>query len=340
MAVIVKYGNGTVTDTYLGLIGNALTELGEEVTYVDSWRKVLTCPKDELIVDSLSREAFQLILRGYRHIILWFQGLDPEENWLVMHSRLKLAALNLMERIVVRNVNFTLYVSEAMKKYITVKYGIKENDDRCYCMPCMNTELHPESFFAPGKYREPSFAYVGSLTVWQSFEETAALYAAIEKAFDFRTRFLVFTGEREKAEQIIRAAGIRNYAIDFVPNEKLPEALAPVKYGFILRKDNPVNRVSTPTKISTYLSCGVIPVYSRCLEDFDTAARQMHYTVPDGGDLIKRLKETEAQPIGPDDVLAEYRRIFNTYYDPKLHLEKLKAKLKPLYESEWKRNGK
>ncbi len=337
MAVIVKGDNGTVTDTYLELIGKALSELGEDVNYVDSIEKVESYPKDELIVDAISLEAFHLIRRGYRHIILWFQGLAPEENYLVRHSFFKLTAFNLMEWFVIRHLDFTLYVSETMKAYISRKYRIVQNESRCYCMPCMNTELHPDAFFAPGKYQETTFAYVGSLTVWQSFEETAALYAEIEKSFDFRSRFLVFTGEQERAEQIIKSTGIRNYAIDFVPNEKLPDALAGVKYGFIIRKDNAVNRVATPTKISTYLSCGVIPIYSPCLEDFAAAARNMTYAVPDGDNLIKHLKDLESETIDPNDVLAEYREVFDNYYNQTKHLEKLKAKLKPVYESEWKK---
>ena len=282
MAVIVKGENGIVTDTYLELIGKVLSELGENVSYVDSYRKVFAFPKDELVVDALSRETFRLILHGYRHILFWFQGLDPEENYLVMRSRLKLAVLNLMEWFDVRHIDFTLYVSEAMKRYLTQKYRIAPDESRCYCMPCMNTELHPDAFFAENKYESLNFAYVGSLSVWQSFEETAELYAKIEKAFDQRTRFLVFTGDQDDAEKILKRKGIRNYTVGFVPNEQLPRALADVKYGFIVRKDNIVNRVATPTKISTYLSCGVIPIYSECLEDFAAAAKTLTYAIPAG----------------------------------------------------------
>lgn len=48
----------------------------------------------------------------------------------------------------------------------------------------------------------------------------------------------------------------------------MSEALADVKFGFVLRNDVPVNRVATPTKLSSYLSAGVIPVFSKYLKDF------------------------------------------------------------------------
>ena len=337
MAVIVKGDNGTVSDTYLEMIGETLSGLGEKVCYVDSYRKVFDFPKDELVVNAISLETFHLILRGYRHIILWFQGVAPEENYLVHHNLLKLAVFNMIEWVVVRSIDFSLYVSETMKRYMAKKYRLPANEDRCYCMPCMNTELHPEAFFGENKYGEMRFAYVGSLTVWQSFEDTADLYAEIEKAFGGRTRFLVFTGEKEKAEQILKSRGIRNYTIDFVPNEQLPAALSGVKYGFIVRKDNTVNRVATPTKISTYLSCGVIPIYSTCLEDFDRAAKNMRYVVPAGADLISRLQAMESAPIDPEEVLREYQGIFGSYYARDRHMRNLKAKLAPVYEALWKK---
>ena len=336
MAVIIKYDNGTVTDTYLELIGRALSELGEPVSYVDSYRKVRSYPKNELVVCSISLEAFELSLRGYRHIILWFQGLPPEENYMVRGSRLKLAVFNLIEWFSVRRMDFFLFVSETMKKYIVRKYRIGPVEDRSCCIPCMNTELYPEAFYAEGKYSGLTFAYTGSLAVWQAFDKTAALYAEIEKAFDHRSEFLVYTSEREKAEQILKEKGVRNYVIGCVPKDELPAALAKAKYGFIIREDNPVNRVATPTKISTYLSCGLIPIYSSCLEDFAAAAKGMEYAVSDEGDIIGKLKAMENRAIEPEAVLAEYKKLFDSYYSQEQYLELLRAKLKPVYEKIWK----
>lgn len=332
MAVIIKGDNGTVTDTYLELIGSALEDMGESVRYEHDYKKVFALPKNELIVTALSLEAFHLILHGHRRIILWLQGIAPEENYLVRGSRIRQAVFNLIEWFVVRHVDFMLFVSESMKKYVLQKYKMASKESRTYCMPCMNTELHPESFLEPGKYDGPTFAYVGSMTPWQSFEETADLYAKIERSFDYRSKFLVFTGDQEKASKILRDKGIKHYSVDYIPNEKLPTALAGVKYGFILRKDNIVNRVATPTKISTYLSSGVIPIYSRCLEDFDAVAQNMTYVVSNSENIIDKLKTMEALRIDPEAVLKEYREIFDTYYNRQKHKEALKVKLRPVYE--------
>ena len=337
MAIIVKCDNGTVTDTYMELIGQVLTDLGEKNIYVDSSKMVYSFPKDELIVVALSLEAFQLILHGYRHILFWNQGLAPEENYLVRKSWIKLSVFNIIEWFTFRHVDFMLFVSETMKRYIYAKYKIIPDDKFSYCMPCMNTGLHPDAFLTKNKYNELSFVYVGSMRVWQSFEDTVDLYAKIEKTFNYQSKLFVFTADQEIAVEVLRNKGVEKYVIDYVPNEKLPSVLAGIKYGFILRKDNIVNRVATPTKISTYLSCGVIPIYSSCLEDFTEVAQNMTYAVSYSEDVIDKLKAIESRQINPDDVLKEYKMIFDTYYNQKKHMKNLKEKLKPVYEQKWKK---
>ena len=328
MAVIIKENNGLVTNTYFEIIGKSLSNLGEEVKYVDSVNDALTCNKNEIIVCALPLEALRLILCGYRHIIYWYQGLPAEECFLVQNNRIKYYVWNMIEWFVIRHLDFILFVSETMKSYVSQKNKINLDERRCYVMPCMNTTLHQEAFIKSGKYQNRIFAYVGSLTKWQSFEETAALYKKIEEAFDGHTLFKIFTWDQDEAKDIIDKLRIQNYEIDYVDNTELPTVLADVKYGFILRKDNIVNRVATPTKISSYLSCGVIPIYSDCLEDFSKIAKEMKYAVSDHEDIITKLKFLESDEIYPDDILQEYERVFNTYYNQTKHMSALTEKLR------------
>ena len=328
MAVIIKENNGLVTNTYFEIIGKSLSNLGEEVKYVDSVNDALTCNKNEIIVCALPLEALRLILCGYRHIIYWYQGLPAEECFLVQNNRIKYYVWNMIEWFVIRHLDFILFVSETMKSYVSQKNKINLDERRCYVMPCMNTTLHPEAFIKSGKYQNRIFAYVGSLTKWQSFEETAALYKKIEEAFDGHTLFKIFTWDQDEAKDIIDKLRIQNYEIDYVNNTELPTVLADVKYGFILRKDNIVNRVATPTKISSYLSCGVIPIYSDCLEDFSKIAKEMKYAVSDHEEIITKLKILESDEIYPDDILQEYERVFNTYYNQTKHMSALTEKLR------------
>lgn len=328
MAVIIKENNGLVTNTYFEIIGESLINLGEEVKYVDSVNYALSCNKNEIIVCALPLEALRLILCGYRHIIYWYQGLPAEECYLVQNSKIKYHVWGLIEWFIIRHLDFILFVSETMKKYVLRKYKMTLDDKRCYVMPCMNTTLHLEAFMKSGKYQNKTFTYVGSLTKWQSFEETAILYKKIEEAFNGHSLFKIFTWDQDKAKDIIDKLKIQNYEIDYVDNADLPTVLADVKYGFILRKDNIVNRVATPTKISSYLSCGVIPIYSECLEDFSKTAKGMKYAVSDNEDIVTKLRTLESEEICQDDILQEYERIFNTYYNQTKHMAALTEKLR------------
>ena len=331
MAVIIKEDNGVVTNTYFEIIGRAFSNLGEKVSYVDSIEEVFSHKRDEIIVCALPLEAFRLILRGYHHIVYWFQGLPAEECYLVQNSKIKYYIWSLIEWFVIRHLDFIFFVSETMKTYVSQKYKMHLDEKRCHVMPCMNTTIHPEAFMKSGKYQNRIFTYVGSLTKWQSFEETAALYKKIEETFDGHSMFKILTWDREKAEKIISGLDIQNFSVDYVENRDLPAALADVKYGFILRKDNIVNRVATPTKISSYLSCGVIPIYSECLQDFAKKAKGMKYAVNDSKDLVSELKKLESEEISPDDVLREYEEVFNTYYNQEKNISVLSEKLKILY---------
>lgn len=56
----------------------------------------------------------------------------------------------------------------------------------------------------------------------------------------------------------------------------MTDTLRDVKFGFVLRDDIAVNNVATPTKLSSYLSAGVIPIYSSALKDFYEKTKFMH----------------------------------------------------------------
>lgn len=78
----------------------------------------------------------------------------------------------------------------------------------------------------------------------------------------------VFTFSVDQANKLLEERGIKNYSVTSVPPDQMTEALRDVKFGFVLRDDIAVNNVATPTKLSSYLSAGVIPVYSTALKDF------------------------------------------------------------------------
>lgn len=327
MALVVKCNNGIVTDAYLELIGSALCACGHTVAYTNDFSDALELDKSEIVVVARTVEAFRLIVKGYKKVIMWFQGIDPEESYMKHKSKLRYAVLSFIEKTILKKSWFNLFVSSEMLRHYQRKYKLQILDDSYYVMPCQNTQLHPEAFDPEDKYKKNIFVYTGSMAVWQKFEDTVKVYKEIENSGLKNCEFWVFTGEKEKAEDILEKYQVKEYKIDFVKNTELPKALAQAKYGFIIREDTTVNRVATPTKISTYLSCGLIPIYSKCLAGFEDVATSMKYVVVYDEHYQTKIQEFDRNEISSKEILAEYEEIFSLYYNNELHKENLKSKI-------------
>lgn len=329
MVVIVKCNNGIVTDKYLEVIGNSFKEVNcGDVKYVSNYKDALEYDKDTVVVVARIVDAIQLFFRKYNRIVMWFQGIEPEESYMTHHSKFRFYILNYLEKYIIQHSVFKFFVSEEMILHYERKYKLKLEKDTYYCMPCLNTGIHTAAFKADRKYENNYFAYVGSMAVWQKFEETVNIYKKIEKLGLENTKLFVFTGEKQKAEEILKRKGVEKYSIDFVSNNKLSKALEGIKYGFIIREDTAVNRVATPTKISTYLSCGLIPIYSSCLKDFDAIAQKMKFVICDNEIMYKKLNYFNDYIINSDEIYCEYEKIFNSYYSEKVHSDSIKQLLK------------
>lgn len=325
---MVKCSNSQVTDYYLEQVGEAFSRTGHMVKYVQSLHGAFSESKENIMVAANIVDAIKAYMRGYRKLVVWFQGVEPEESYMRHKSMVRYIILSRMEKFVLRRALFRIFVSEAMRRHYERKYGLDIPERTCFCMPCLNTEIHEEAFAKEGKYQGNTFVYVGSLAVWQKFEQTVECYKDVEDTGVPGAKFIVFTKEQEKAKQVLTKYKVRNYEVKYVPNSELPKHLSSAKYGFIIRDDSIVNRVATPTKISTYLSCGVIPIYSTVLEDFHHVAGQMKYVIPYSERLVESINRLSASGINHMDVLKEYKEVFDRYYNIKKYVAGLTSKLR------------
>lgn len=324
MALVVKCNNGIVTDEYLELIGSALQECGYPVDYTNDFSQALKLNKGEIIVVARTVEAFKLITKGYKKVIVWFQGIEPEESYMAHHSKIRYSVLSFMEKVILKGSMFNVFVSNEMLRHYQRKYKLQMPEFSYYVMPCQNTVLHPDAFKPQDKYKKNIFVYTGSMAVWQKFEDTVKAYKEIEESGIPNCEFWVFTSEKEEAKRLLDKYDVNAYKIDFVKNTELPKVLAPAKYGFIIREDTPVNRVATPTKISTYLSCGLLPIYSECLVAFSEIASSMKYVVLHDENFVSKIEKFSKVEISNTDVFAEYQTVFKRCYDSNIHRDNLK----------------
>ena len=298
--------NPEVTDYYLETIGNSYIKMGQRVAYFKDWKEC-KAKKDDVVVVTRYKEVLRMIATRKKYVY-WVQGILPEENFALYHSKIKYALYDLIEKVIFTHTNKKKYllvmVSERMKIHYENKYNCKVNS--YYIMPCNNDSIHEFSFFEKDKYSENVFCYAGGLNVWQCIEETLCLYKQIEER-DNSSKLLMLVKNHDLAKELVKKYNIKNVEYDFVPVDKLPEKLKSVKYGFIVREDVELNRVATPTKLMTYMGNGVIPILSDCLEGLTENLVDTKYLIK-----LKNTQDVESILQGMK-IDVDNQEIFNDY---------------------------
>lgn len=316
--IYINYANIVVLNVYLDIIKDALTLVGYDCEYIKTLENI---NKQDLIIFPMGKDAFKYYFKGFRNFILWQQGATGAESYMRHRSKIRRFILNYMDCFAMNKAKMIFYVSQYMLKYYE-NIAHKEFSKKSYVMPCFNESLD-SSVFEKKDYKKKIFTYVGSLDLWQCFKETADIYAEIEKNVN-DTFFKVLTFNTEKAEQILREKKIKNYSVDYVPKEQVRKELEEATYGFIIRHDIDVNRVATPTKISSYLSAGVLPIYSSCLKDFNIQAKDKECAFSlNLGENLEDLLHYINSDFNKENIQKEIEILFNEYYSTQNHIKNI-----------------
>jgi len=319
------------TAYYIDLIKNAFVSSGFEVaTFHKNDFEIKTT--DYVVV--VSPYDFLSVYRRNRKakIIMWFQGLLPEENKMLMGSslsqKLRFPIYNWMEKKTIHKSFFNFFVSDRMKKHYSEKYGYK--DTNFLIIPCYNKNLNKDYFSSAIKPKS-SFVYAGGIYPWQCFKETISVFKEIEN--ENNNAFLtVLTKDQEKAENMIQKEGIKNYKINYVPLEEVMSELGKHKYGFLLREDNIVNNCATPTKMNTYLSAGLIPIHTYAVHSFNEHINLKGFEIK--GELENQKNKLAEEILKHDSIEVDYDHYFAVcqsnfkgYFDDSYHIDKIKSEL-------------
>lgn len=302
------------TSHYLASVTQALAHLGHRLVHSLDLADI---PRNANVLTVECKSASRLSLRRPdTRLWQWLQGLYPEEARWQFDSRLREVVWNRLEAWTLRRSEGVLMVSHAMQQHFAAKYPGLRLDSTV--MPCVNSTLAPDAFHLPGKYDRPSFVYAGGLQRWQCIEATLAAFAAINRKVPQATLTLL-TADIDRAAAIVQSFGTPATTIAYVPVAELQRALAAFKYGFALRETHVVNRVATPTKVSSYMAAGVIPVMTRAAQDF---AKHLGLVSPvvwldhlDADHVAGRVGALESQRLQAENVLAAYQAAFASYFD-------------------------
>jgi hypothetical protein len=318
-----------VTRMYLEVIYQAADKAGFDCKNKYSV-KDLRKDKDFLIVGSC-KLALEFWIKGYKNLIIWAQGIVPEEAIMLGSYKYKYYAHSFIEKVMLKRAKFIFMVSEEMLKHFESKYNLSLKR-KTYIMPCFNeNKIDEQSFQIKDKYLNNTFLYAGSLQEWQCFEQTVKVYKKIEDTIS-NTKFYIYTKERTKAITILKQNGVRNYIVDFVSLKDLSKKIRNIKYGFVLRKDTIVNRVATPTKLSNYISHGIIPIYSPCLHSFNNYNKNTGLAIPfeleNMESSYKKLLRSIKQPINKIEAEQWCKTVFHTYYNSEYYSKCAASKMK------------
>ena len=268
----------------------------------------------------------------------WFQGIGPEEYELLhnytLKSKLGKFYLSYLEKKGLKKTNLCFFVSKAMKDFYENKYKLNL-ENKSIVVPCYNKELDESSFLTQGKYENLSFVYAGALYGWQCIEESLQVFKKIYEN-NPAAQLTLLTGQKEQATDLIKKYNLKNVSVGFVKLEDLQDELAKYKYGFLLRKNDPINNVATPTKMNSYLAAGIIPVYTDVVEDFEENIDLLDYSIKfriERDSLEKIADEIiifDKKRIVINEIRNVYKQIFSQYYCDDKYINEIRRKLASL----------
>lgn len=317
--------NHNVIDFYVKIMLDSLKQLDYEIAYVNL-NQIYSLKRDSIILILEPLKLFKLYIKGYRNFIVWFQGLTPEESFMKHKSKLRWYILSKIELFAIKKCIACAFVSNYMVEFYAFKYKLNKNylKSKSHIMPCYNCELDI-SQFKQSRYDSNVFCYVGSMAKWQYFDETVKFYKKIEDEFNEKVFLKVLTNEVDKALPILKSNAIKHYSIKSVIPEKLSDELSDCKFGFILRENNPVNNVATPTKLLNYISNGIIPIISDCIYEYSTMMKNREFFIMINNLMdINIVKNYILSSINNNDVLQDYTEFYHKYYNKDEHILRFK----------------
>lgn len=269
-------------------------------------------------------DCVKLYFKGYRKFIFWFQGIEPEEHFLMNKSRIKYYARSWMEKLVIKRCEYRIGISKYLFEHYNKKYHLHLKEKDYFIMPCFNTRLNRDSFRIEGKYSNNVFCYAGGMQAWQGVEHVFNIYSQIEDGHPEDVKLKIFTKDMEATKDLLTKYKIKNYSVQSVPQEELDQAMAGCKYGFIIREDNIINNVATPTKLSAYLANGVIPIYTSAIKSYkDLASKYSYMCCLEDIDDAAQVEKFMSKDCQMKDILNEYEKIFNDYYSVEKYIAEM-----------------
>lgn len=228
-------------------------------------------------------------------------GISPEEERMGKAAEARVQAIEAWERRALNEADLTIFVSEAMRGHFAEKYGY-EKDNRLV-LPCCVAEAQFSGGSSPLKGMIPEdrtvVAYTGTLAVWQCGEEMLRLFARLSE-LQHNLHFLLILpqNDHDQARAWMRQYGLLEEKVTLVelPHDQVASAMQSAHAGVLLRRADPVNRVSSPTKFAEYLAAGLPVLMTSGIGDYS------HMTQENGIGCVLEPSFLEQDPFDADGI--------------------------------------
>jgi len=192
-------------------------------------------------------------------------GVTPEEEEMLGRAHLR-GRYEAVEQRVLAEAKYCIAVSDSMIGHYAEKYPALRPE--WITIPII--EAYPDNLNGAranlSDDHKPIALYSGGTQAWQNVD--AMLDLAKVRGADVAFRFL--SHDHQLIGRRATELGVDPLPeIGYLGKAELPDAYRAADFGFVLRDDSPVNRVSCPTKLAEYLQFGLVPVVrSPLLGDF------------------------------------------------------------------------
>lgn len=206
---------------------------------------------------------FWFLKRKKTELILDAHGIVPEE--MSMYGKQKRAKyLNYIESRVFRDLKHCICVSNEMILHYKRKYSSSNASYHLFNTSKLLEKPSADEVEMLAKdlniiENDCVILYSGNTQLWQN---VPLMLDYIVRLNDSGYKFIFLTGNVNEMQKIIETAGLgsNNIIIRSVHHNEINKYYELAHYGFILRDDIPINKVSNPTKMLEYLQFGLTPI--------------------------------------------------------------------------------
>lgn len=168
------------------------------------------------------------------------------------------------ERFIFNNKPFFFFMSENMRRYYRDTYQFSIEDTAIFPTLVNEKYFYPSQIYRD-KIREELeikdkfvYAYVGGAAYWQNIDKILVSFNQEAKK-DSKLFLMFITNDPDIANDIIKTHKLdySNIKVLSLPYEEVGKYLNASDAGIIIRDDNILNNVASPTKINEYLAVGI-----------------------------------------------------------------------------------